>query len=160
MVFKVERYEEALIIDRDDLDEAVCTQAELFYHVARETALAVSRRDAAYQEQKVVAAELSQSIRAEKEANDEKVTEALLTNLVISHPKNKKAVARQLELKLAADELEALKQAFEQRSHALKDAAQLQIARMYSDPSVREEKTTQAIMKRRSQLAEKREPKR
>ncbi len=77
--------ERALKIDKHALDEGLECQADLFYMVARECALFVSRQDSASQQQKEVEAAVDQGIRRQLDPN-EKVTEANIEARRRTHP--------------------------------------------------------------------------
>jgi hypothetical protein len=62
----------------------------------------------------------------------EKLTETALTNRIVTLPKVKELQRKVLDAKRQADDAVNLKEAFVQRSYALKDLNAVQVARMYN----------------------------
>lgn len=112
--------EAALEINRDDLEAATEIQPEAFYRVAKQCALAISMRDAAYQNIKEQEAEADRRVR-DRVPSDEKITEKEVEAQRRLDPKVKQAIYDHQELAEAAGILAALKEAFQMRSYALKD---------------------------------------
>lgn len=124
--------EMALAIDENALNEALCAQPDLFYRVSKAYALQMSRRDAAKQalQDAEAAADLAERDAAQRE--DRKVTEGEIKARVQIDPQVAAARARLASLGEEVAKLSALKEAFQQRSYALKDLAGLYIANYYS----------------------------
>ena len=141
----LESLRERLLIDEDDLDRELIHQPSLFEKVGREYVLAVSRRDAAKKELKVLEANLSFQYRKELEAEGKKPTEAMITALVETDPDGQTAHKSLLILQSSAAELENLKDAFFQRSSVLRDLCNLFSAGYFSRNSVKSPAASQVI---------------
>lgn len=126
----------ALKIDREDLDGAVSEQPELYYHVSLEAARAASRRDQAKDQLKVVEADLNQQVRKELLDAGEKVTEKGLEHMVTAHQDRADAVADLLNAAREAEEWQALKESFQQRSYMLRELAALTVHQLMSSGSI------------------------
>lgn len=119
---------EKLRIDRDDLDTEIMEQPQLFCGVARRYAIALSQRDAAKEAVGVARAAAYYVVRQQIEAAGIKATEAAIAVQIESNKEYRAAMDQYGLLKLAADQLLAEKEAWQQRSYALKDLAALWIA--------------------------------
>ena len=128
--------ERALKIDKHALDEGLECQADLFYMVARECALLVSRQDSASQQQKEVEAAVDQGIRRQLDPN-EKVTERDIEARRRTHPDVVEIVGQLLDLKRDVAIWQALKEAWQQRSYVLKELVTLYVASYYGDSTGR-----------------------
>lgn len=131
----VESFKKELHIDKNSLDKALETQAAIYFQISEEYALAVSRRDEAYENIKQVDAQLNVSLRKELEDDGKKVTEALVSSAVMQHKDHNAAVENHLQLKLDADILSALKESFHQRSYMLREMIELYIAGYFAETS-------------------------
>jgi len=118
----------ALKFDRDDLDSALIEQPDIFYRVASNCALAISRRDEAKLDRDNGMAKLAQQLRESWEEKDGKLTEKALSEMVDQAPKTDTLRRDYLRACLNADEWQALKEAFQDRSRALKGMVDLYIA--------------------------------
>lgn len=131
----LDRLEQGLKIDEHALDEALTEQPQLFYNVAKELALAISKRDAAKQNVKLVEAEADAAFRSGAAQSGDKITETAVANAVRA---DKGVIAAGADL-IKYDErvalLSALRDAFTQRSYALKDLVSLHLAAYYSQSS-------------------------
>lgn len=99
--------EQSLKIDRDNLDDALLVQAEAFHRIAKAFTLTKSRRDAA-----------KQAIAELKWQNGMRSSKTLQQQI---HETARTLLALNAEL----GRLQALKDAFKQRSYALKDLSNL-----------------------------------
>lgn len=124
--------EDALRIDEHALEEALRDQPSLFYRVSSAYALQISRRDAAKQALADAEASADLTVREEARENDRKINEGEIRSTVQTEPDVMKARKRFSELSEAVGKLGALKEAFQQRSYALKDLAGLYIANYYT----------------------------
>lgn len=125
--------ESALRIDPNALDEALMIQPEAFYRVAKEYALAVSRRDELHQTVSEIKAQQDISIRSRAKTKTDKITEKEIEAEV---RKSKAVITATTEYLAAAsevNELAALKESYQQRAYALKDLVALHIANYYGD---------------------------
>ncbi len=158
----LKEFEDALRIDKYDLDTELLSQADLFYRVAQQYAEAVSDKDAQYEFLKETDAKLNLLIREQFDGAGKKITEAQINATVLSHDEHKAVFQEWLGSKEAADSIGHLKEAFIQRSYMLRDLAQLYIAGYFSEKSVSADDSTskEAVYKRRKgRLAERRREK-
>ena len=129
----IEELEQALSIEEHALEDECRAQPDSFYHVAKQLALVISRRDAAKQSLEEEEARADGDIRRAAEQEDEKVTETQVKSMV----KIDKAVvtARKSlsELNLKVGVLSALKESFQQRSYALSHLVDLYIHNYYGE---------------------------
>lgn len=133
---EVEELRDKIRIDKDDLDLEVISQPDLFYAASSAHALAVSNRDQAYEGLKQTDAELNLDIREEMLGKGEKFTETLLSSIVQSHESHKEAYIEYASYKRDAEQLQALKEAFLQRSHMLRELVQLYVTGYYSESAL------------------------
>lgn len=137
---KTNVYEELksyLEIDKFALDDEISTQAVLYQQVAEFHARCVSKRDAAYENVKVVDAGVGWDLKVEANKQGIKVTEATVAGQVLLSIEHKEAVDAHLKLKEQTDRNAALKDAFNQRCYMLKELGELFIAGYYSEISVK-----------------------
>lgn len=130
-----------LQIDKMVLDDEVIRQPMLFFEVSDQLTEAMAERDAAKEELAAVDAELDQKLRKKLAVGQTRVTEGLITSHVLVSPEHEKAFSAYLEAKKRSDKLEALKDAFKQRSFMLRDLVALHAANYYESTSM---KPTQA----------------
>lgn len=128
----VHELEAALRIDEDGLDEALTEQPELFYRVSKAYAIEASRRDAAKQAVQDAEAEADVDARADVADQGKKTTETEIKALVQTDKRVVAARRRFAELAESTAKLAALKEAYQQRSYALKDLAGLYVANYYT----------------------------
>jgi CRP-like cAMP-binding protein len=120
--------EHALSIDKNAIDEALLQQPDLFYRVSQQLAEAISLRDASKQKRDETEAEIDFNIRRLAETANQKTTESKIEN---EKRLNQKVIEASNELGLHNKEVNkwaALKEAYIQRSHALKSLVELYIA--------------------------------
>lgn len=131
--FTIQDLEFGLNIDQDLLEEECATHSESFYHAAKEYALTVSRRDFAKQALAELTAEIDAQLRYEADRADEKTTEPAIAASKLRNLAIRTAQKELLELSRDVGEWGALKEAFEQRSYALRDMVQLWLGNYYGD---------------------------
>lgn len=124
--------EDALRIDEHALEKALCDQPELFYCVSRAYALEISRRDAAKQALQDAEAETDLRIRDQARRDDQKITEGEVRATIQIDGRVTQAQAHLARRNEWVAKLGALKEAFQQRSYALKDLAGLYVANYYT----------------------------
>jgi hypothetical protein len=130
----IETLEEALAIDEHALDEALIRQPDAFYRVSKKLAMELSIRDAAkqaLQEEEAYADERARSSIPE----GEKVTETSIKSLVRLDKKVLAATDKLLMHNRRVAMLQALKEAFQQRSYVMKDLVSLYVANYFGDTS-------------------------
>lgn len=131
--FNVAEWQDYLRIDPTSLDSEIERHPYLFYQVADAYVNALSERDLAQDKLKQCDAELNFSVRDSLSNEGYRVTEEMVKSAVLSHPEHIEATERYLEAKRVADEIEALKSAFQQRGYMLRDLAQLYITGYMAD---------------------------
>lgn len=105
-----------LAIDKDDLEGCLEQHAELFYHVAEATAIALADRDEARSDLELEEAEVGLNLRS---ASDKRLTEKELDRRVRLDDRIRKRRKEHLETKAYAEAWTAMKEAFQQRSFML-----------------------------------------
>ena len=128
-------WEQALLINENDLDMDLVRQPDVFYRVSRAAALLQSRKDAASQNVKEIEAQAEAQIREQAELREEKVTEKSVASQVVLHPDVRQARAELHTISQQLGEMAALRDAFKERSYALRGLVDLYIANYYSDAS-------------------------
>jgi len=126
---------EGIRIDRDALDEYLIQQPQLYYEVSERLALAISRRDAQRDEVKVTESEVDEIVRQEAADEEKKITEAGVKEQVAQHRSVVAARKMLTRLETEIGRLSALKEAYSQRSHALRELCGLYAANYWGDGS-------------------------
>jgi hypothetical protein len=121
--------EEGLRISKDALDDGLLQQPDLFYRVSKELTLATSRRDAAKQGVADAEAQVELGLHRSRD----KYTVGEIKAHVAVAPSVKAARKLLADLQYEVNQLNALKEAFSQRSYALKELVSLFIANYYGD---------------------------
>ena len=124
--------EAALRIDEYALEKALRDQPVMFYRVANAYALEISRRDAAKQALQDMEAEIDLDVRDRARKGDQKITEGEIRATVQIDGRVAQAQAALARRNEGVARLTALKEAFQQRSYALKDLAGLYAANYYT----------------------------
>lgn len=122
-------------IDRDALDDCLVQQPQLYYEVSERLALAISRRDAQKDEVKVVESEVDEIVRQDAVEEEKKITEAGVKAQVAQHKDVIAARKMLTQLDTEIGRLSALKEAYSQRSHALRELCGLYAANYWGDGS-------------------------
>lgn len=134
-----------LAIDKSELDDEVIRQPSLFYMVSEKLTDALAERDAAKEELANVDADLSAHYRAKlTKTTKGRVTDSSVAIHVQADAEHEKAFRVWLDAKTKADKLQALKDAFQQRSYMLRDLVSLYTANYFEDSSVRPSKAQEA----------------
>lgn len=128
-------FEARLQIDRNNLDQELVEQPELYYRICEQYALAVSHRDQLHDGYKEVQAGLNIRLRRKMEEKGDKVTVAGLDAAVASHAKFLEAKAEHAEAAKEAELWVAMKDSFQQRAWVLKDLTQLYISGYFQNNS-------------------------
>ena len=140
-------FHEYLKINKHNLDEEIVRQAELFGEIGDAYVDAAAQRDAAKEALACVDAELDGDIRSN--AGDIKITETMVKNEVILHPKHIKAFDAWLDAKLIADKFGVVKEAFAQRQYMLRELAGLYQSNYYQDKAIKGDARTDAVVYKR-----------
>ena len=127
--------EEALLIDKEDLDSVNETHADLFHRVSKQLALLISRRDAAKLEKEDIEARIDARIRHDAEVHETKLTEKQVESEKRLHKDVQAAVNRQSQLNEQVGRWSALKESFQQRSYALGHLADLYVSGYFGGTS-------------------------
>lgn len=135
---------EQLAIDKSALDDEVIRQPGLFYEVSEQLTDAIAERDGAKEDLASIDATLDAKWRKKFEGGTKRVTEGTIAACVQTDPAHEKAFDVWLTAKTKADQLQALKDAFQQRSYMLRDLVQLYSANYYEDTSMRPTKAQEA----------------
>ena len=133
-----------LEIDRTSLDDELMRQPSLFYEIGEQFVMAASKRDALKEELATIDAELDGIGRATLEKRLEKVTEAMVKNYVQTHKRHASAFASYIQAKTECDLLQAMKEAFSQRSFMLRDLCSLYVANYFGETSYKSTQATEA----------------
>jgi hypothetical protein len=122
----------SLRIDEDNIDRCLMQQPDLFYMAASAVALANAERDGLKLELAELNAKLDGDIRKQLTDLGEKYSEASLSNRLKTLPKIMELHRRYLGACLRADEAEAVKESFQQRSYMLRELNSSAQSRMYN----------------------------
>jgi hypothetical protein len=125
--------EEAMLIDKDALDEALIQQPDLIYRVSKMIVERTSQRDAAKQDLAEAEAEADAAIR--EDAGDRKITADAVKAGIKLDPNVIKARDHFADLSYRVNKWDALKEAFVARGHALRDLVSLHGNNYWSDAS-------------------------
>lgn len=137
----------ALVIDKHNLDEGWVEQPDIFWRVADALAQANYERDTYKGVRDSIIATVDVELRADAQAAGTKITETSLAKEVELDERVRDARVKYQGLCFAAERWQGLKEAFQQRSYALKDLSNLHIANYYQTNSGgerREEAATRA----------------
>lgn len=154
---KIDDLKKYLEIDKSSLDSEIERQPMLFYQVCEMYTEAALLRDQAKEELASVDAELDSHHRSRLTKGAEgRVTEGQIKTWVQTDLKHEKAFDAYISAKAKADTLEALKDAFKQRSYMLRELASLYVASYFESSSVQgTDSTDTATYKlRRKRIAE------
>lgn len=130
-----ERLREDLFIDRDDLDSELVKQPGVFQLVNEQWAKAVSHHAKAKDDFKASEAETYTRLLAKRSDAGEKTTQDAMKHAVTLDKRYRRS---QANLRAAQEELnrwQTLREAWQQRSYALKDLAALFISSYYTTDS-------------------------
>lgn len=133
---KIDEFRAYLKINKHALDDEIVQQPMLLYQVSEAFVEAVAQRDALKEALATIDARLDGSIR--KRLEDQKVTEAMVKNLVQTDVDHEEASTAYMEAKQQADVLGVLRDAFASRGYMLRDLVQLTAAGYYEQTSMRD----------------------
>lgn len=132
----LEELRNAIVVDRDALDEVLVRQPVLYHKASEQYAAAISTRDLAKDELKKLHAELYSEIKAANLEDGKKLTEAALQAEIEVDDSFMEASAGYIDCCKQSDMWLAAKDAFAQRAYILKDLVALWIAGYYGEGSV------------------------
>lgn len=127
--------EAGLKIDKNDLDEAWIKHPDLTYKVGEQFALAISNRDALKLTIGEETAALDQQFRRQAAEAGEKVTETAIAKQIEGSQRMITLKQQYGQACYKADQWLALKEAFTQRSYALKYLVELYVAGYFASSS-------------------------
>lgn len=122
-----------LLINKNNLDEELIHQPEVYHRVANEYALAVSRKDESKYELELAEADADQRIRLELAADNEKVTEPIVAKRVSLDAEVHNKTLEYLSSKELSERWKALVDSFGQRAYALRDLTSLYISGYFGE---------------------------
>jgi hypothetical protein len=137
--------ESALKINELALEQECRDQPSRLYKVSKRLALLLSQHDAAKKALKETESLAAATLREEAAAHEEKITETAITSLLPTDPEVMAAANRMHELKKQMGEYEALKEAFVDRSRALRNLVELYCANYYGSEMQRPRTNARAI---------------
>lgn len=129
----IRELEDDLIIDEDDLEEMCRLQPVLYYEVSRQLAMCISERDAAKQAHAEVEAAEDGRVRREAAKQEDRVTDTAIKLTVKSSKIVVAAMKKYLDLSEKVGQLQALKEAYQQRSYALSHLVDLHVNTFYGE---------------------------
>lgn len=123
--------EAGLSINKDNLDEEARQHTNLFYHVAKQLVLEISKRDQLYQRCKEVEAETDVNLRDEAAQREERITDKTVEALVRTADAVVHARTQLAEANLLVGQLQALKEAYMSRQYMLRDLTSLYLGNYF-----------------------------
>lgn len=128
--------EDGLMVDKNALDEALVQQPDLFYRVSKILVERISQRDAAKQDHAEQEAKVDAELRRDAELAGDKMTADQVKAAIKIDRRCVKTADALADLNYKVGQWGALKEAFLQRSHVLRDLVSLYSANYYSDASM------------------------
>lgn len=135
---KIDELERGIKIDEHDLDMECKNHAELFYKVAKELALTISRRDEIKKDLEVIESTVDAEIRLRASSLDKKPTETQIQSQKHLDARVIKTQKKLSELNLEVGQWAALKESFGQRSYMLGHMTELYVNSYRGEISARE----------------------
>ena len=129
----IEQLKKFLEIDKLSLDDEIIRQPSLFYQVSEAYVEAVGERDTLKEQLASTDAEIDGEIRSNAKT---RITDTAVKNLVQCDADHEKAFKAYITAKVKADQLGALKEAFQQRGYMLRDLASLYVANYFDHSSI------------------------
>lgn len=157
-MINLDEFRSYLTINKGALDDEVTQQPSLFFEVTEALAEANATRDQLKEELDQIGAEIGSEVR---KTLDPKALETRIKALVKLDPDYQKAFTGWLKAKMLSDKLEGLKEAFKQRSYALRSLTDLYNANYFETSSLRPTPSQERAVyeTRRARLAAGREAK-
>jgi hypothetical protein len=129
----IEELKKLLVIDKLSLDDEIIRQPSLFFQISEAYVTAVGERDTLKEQLATIDAEIDGELRSGAQT---RITDTAVKNLVQCDKDHKKAFKKYIDAKVKADQLGALKEAFNQRSFMLRDLASLYVANYFDHSSI------------------------
>lgn len=133
----LEELKKHLSLDKYALDDELEKQATVYYEICEAAASALSKRDTAKHQLELTDARLGDEIRTKAGRLGEKMTEAKLAQEVTCAEEHVQAYEEYLEAKHQADLWAALKEAFSQKGHALREMADLYVSGYFAGSDIK-----------------------
>lgn len=127
-------FEEALLIDKFNLDEEIERQADLTYRVSQQVTLAISNRDQAKAELLLIESRIEMMIR--RGAGDQRVTDKQVEARRNKHQKVVQARQALITAVQRVNQWSDLKEAFVNRGHALRNLVELYVNEYYASKGI------------------------
>lgn len=134
-----------LLLNKNALDEACMTQADIFYQVGSRHSEEVSLRDELKEAVAAISADIAKSYRDDAAKRGEKITESKLQQLVIAHDDYQRTNKAWLDAKHTADIWSVTKESFLQRASMIKELCGLYVSGYFSDIAVKGDTNTEAV---------------
>lgn len=132
--YTMQELREGILIDKNDLDEAITWQVAAYSQISDDLAIAQSVYDEVKDKLKEIEAEADARLRAAHDAPDiKKPTEAALKNLVIQDAAFQRGNERVNTQAAKVRELTALKDSYHQRRYMVQELVTLWCANYYGD---------------------------
>lgn len=116
---------QALVLDKDELDDANLQQPQLYYEVADKVSRYTELRDKKKKEYDDAVVAADRRIRAQMAKTDNKTTETQIKNMISDDKEVSQAASDLLGAKAVLDKWTALKESYEQRARSLKNLTEL-----------------------------------
>jgi hypothetical protein len=144
-------YEKDIEIDENSLDIEWLNQPSLMLKYTRHSARMRMELDLAKQNLDIAKAESDKAIRGNPEKYGiEKVTEAVIANAILIHPKYQQAYTDYLTAKFEVDMAQGAVGAFEQRKSALENLVRLHGQQYFAGPKIPRDLTWERAEKQKS----------
>lgn len=131
-----EAFRERVKIDRDQLDQSVLEQAQIFSEIGERHVRVCSLRDRAKEDLAMKDSELAREIRARLVKGGQKFTEGQINDEVILHPDRASLNDIYTGYKKAADLWGILRESFEQRMRMLRELVSLHATGYYNSSAM------------------------
>lgn len=119
--FTVDEIRQAIGVDKNDLDNVLVQQIDLYDYICKRYFASIDLKDAAKDEQKRVDAEALLEIRTKAEMTGAKTTESIVAALVQTHTGHIEAVQKLLVAEKEYNDWASLKDSFKNRSDMLRE---------------------------------------
>jgi hypothetical protein len=136
-MLNIAEFRKYLKIDKNQLDDELMNQPQLFEKVGDAWVDAIAKRDAMKESLANIDAALDSAVRQQFDDDGEKYTEAMVKNAVQLDIKHKTAAIAFLKMKSDADALWILKESFQQRMTVLEYMCRLYLGSYFQQDSVR-----------------------
>lgn len=133
---ELDELRQKLEIDKHSLDDEIVRQPQTFFEISEAAVKATARRDFCKEEVKRIDADLAAYHRKKIEKSGTRATDSAVASAVAADPKHHAAVDKYIKASQKAELLNALKEAFSQRSYMLRDLSALFIANYFEKTTI------------------------